>query len=349
MMFSRLPFTTHVIRDFPVLQRLSSDWDNLWTRCPGATPFQRPEWVLAWTQTFQPQHLVVIEVRCGDILVGLAPLFLYHAGEERVLAPLAASVSDYLDWLVDPSASSEILATIFEMLQSTGTPWHRLDLTDLPPTSPLLQFDFEDWDCQRSEETACPVLTLPSSASSVEDLLAAKPRHNLRTARRRTERLGKAQIEVATQSTLEEFLTAMMTLHSSRWGDCGASGMLAEDRVREFHRRAAPALLERNVLRLYAFRLNARLVATLYALAEEDTIYCYLQGFDPAYSALSPGAQILAAVIDDALRNGKSKVDFLRGREAYKYTWGAQDRRTYRLCLRHPAHARRPAYPPLAG
>jgi CelD/BcsL family acetyltransferase involved in cellulose biosynthesis len=182
-------------------------------------------------------------------------------------------------------------------------------------------------------------LTLPPNAKSVVEILSAKPRHNLRTARRRTAKAGDAQIEIANEANLHEFLTAMMQLHAARWTDCGAPGVLAEDRVQDFHRRAAPALLRRGVLRLYGFRLNGKLVATLYAMVELNTVYCYLQGFDPAYSALSPGAQILAAVIDDALQNGRSTVDFLRGREAYKYLWGAHDQQTYRLCLRQRTSA----------
>jgi len=38
-------------------------------------------------------------------------------------------------------------------------------------------------------------------------------------------------------------------------------------------------------------------------------------------------------VIEDAIRAGKLAVDFLRGREAYKYSWGARDRSTTHLQL----------------
>jgi CelD/BcsL family acetyltransferase involved in cellulose biosynthesis len=340
LMSATLNLSTRVLTDLVALEQLSSEWNELWNRCPGATPFQRPEWVLSWTQAVLPEQLYVIEVRRHHTLVGLAPLFLYRSEQEQVLAPLAASVSDYLDWLIEPSGCMEILHRIFEVLESSEISWHRLDLTDVPGTSPLLELDFRDWDCERSLETACPVLNLPLEAKSVEEILSAKPRHNLRTSRRRTERVGKAKIEIANEATLNEFLEAMTNLHGSRWADCGASGVLADDHVQEFHRHAAPALLRRNVLRLYGFRLNGRLIATLYALAERNTVYCYLQGFDPAYSALSPGVQILAAVIDDALRDGKSTVDFLRGREAYKYHWGAHDQQTYRISLRHRTSAR---------
>ncbi|HVO64092.1 MAG TPA: GNAT family N-acetyltransferase [Terriglobales bacterium] len=336
--------STRVITDLVTLEQLFSEWNGLWNRCPGATSFQRPEWVLAWTQTFQPK-LFVVEVRCGQDLVGLAPLFLYRSGEEQVLAPLAASVSDYLDWLIQQGAETEILNEIFDVLKKADVKWDRLDLTDLRGSSPLLKFDFKDWVCERSEETICPVLALPADAQSVEELLSAKLRHNLRTARRRTGKAGQAEIEIASEDTLDEFLTAMPYLHGARWRNCGAPGMLADNNVQEFHRRAAPALLSRGVLRLYGFRLSGHLIAALYALSERNTVYCYLQGFDPAYSALSPGAQILAAVIDDCLRNRKQAVDFLRGTEKYKYAWGARDQQTYRLCLRQRTPAPRSVPP----
>jgi CelD/BcsL family acetyltransferase involved in cellulose biosynthesis len=93
-------------------------------------------------------------------------------------------------------------------------------------------------------------------------------------------------------------------------------------------------LLEKGVLRLYALRLRDRVLAALYALFEKEVAYCYLQGFDPEFAPFSPGAQILAAVIEDAVRHQKRSIDFLRGREAYKYSWGAQDTATYRLRAR---------------
>jgi CelD/BcsL family acetyltransferase involved in cellulose biosynthesis len=334
-------FSTRVIADLASLQPLSPEWSDLWDRCPSATSFQRPEWVLAWAQAFRPKQLCVIEVRREQRLVGLAPLFLYTSGKETILAPLAASVSDYLDWLIDPSANKEILKHILEALQNLDYAWDRLDLTDIPATSSLLQFDFDDFEGQRSVETVCPVLTLPPGIKSVEEILPAKPRHNLRTARRRTERVGKAQVDIANERTLPEFLEAMMRLHGERWTKFGTSGVLAANNVRDFHRLAAPAFLQRGILRLYGLRLNGQLIATLYAFAERDVVYCYLQGFDPAYSALSPGAQILAAVIDDAIRDGKRSVDFLRGRESYKYAWGGRDQETYQLCLRLHASLRR--------
>jgi len=43
---------------------------------------------------------------------------------------------------------------------------------------------------------------------------------------------------------------------------------------------------------------------------------------------------MIGHAIEEAVRAGASEFDFLRGKEAYKYKWGAKDRPTYRCVLR---------------
>jgi CelD/BcsL family acetyltransferase involved in cellulose biosynthesis len=51
----------------------------------------------------------------------------------------------------------------------------------------------------------------------------------------------------------------------------------------------------------------------------------YIGGFDPRWSALSPGTLLLGHAIEQATAEGAAAFDFLRGAEAYKYRWGAID------------------------
>jgi CelD/BcsL family acetyltransferase involved in cellulose biosynthesis len=120
-------------------------------------------------------------------------------------------------------------------------------------------------------------------------------------------------------------------VHETRWSKSGQAGVLADEEVRKFHRRITPVLQEKGVLRLYGLRFDDQIIASLYALFENEIAYCYLQGFDPEFADFSPGSQILWAVIEAAVREHKRSIDFLRGREAYKYAWGARDVPTYRI------------------
>jgi CelD/BcsL family acetyltransferase involved in cellulose biosynthesis len=324
----------HELTSVDALEGLAPEWSALVARSPGATPFQRPEWLLPWTRTFRPCWPRVLAVREGGHLVALAPLFLYLRDGERVLAPLGAGISDYLDVLVEDGRAGPALAALFAHLAADGSGWAALDLPDLSPASPLLRAPVPaGWDGPAVPHDACPVLTLPPPGG----LAAAVPARQLarwRRARRRAARAGPLRLEVADAAGLDEALAALLRLHAARWSSLHQAGVLADPAVQAFHREAAPGLLRRGTLRLYTLRLGSEVAAALYALVEGSAAYCYLQGFDPAHAELSPGLLVVGEVLADLAGRGIRSVDFLRGREPYKHAWGACDRLTFRRELR---------------
>ena len=42
------------------LHALEPDWAALFARCPHASPFQSPAWMLAWVDAFRPRELWVL-------------------------------------------------------------------------------------------------------------------------------------------------------------------------------------------------------------------------------------------------------------------------------------------------
>jgi len=328
----------HVLRDIASAERRGPEWSDLWSRCPDATTFQRPEWLLAWMRTFPPSHPLLIEVRRSDQLVGFAPLLIYRDGSERVLALMGGGVSDYLDILVDPHFAKETLTAIWNHIKEEPD-WTTLDLTDLPSTSPLLHTWPDDLHFSKIAHDVCSGLTLPSTIEELKSLLPFRQLRNLRNARNRLQRAGNVHIEFATPENLPLFLGTLFDLHGRRWAAGGQSGVLADPAIRSFHKSAAPQLLQRGVLRLYRLRLNGNSVASLYTLFERDTVFCYLQGFDPGYAHFSPGTHLLGSVIADAVREGKHRIDFLRGREPYKHHWGSAENPTFRIRARRQAQS----------
>jgi len=281
-------------------------------------------------RSFEPAQLLLIEVRRSDQLVGIVPLLIYQDGSERVLAVMGGGISDYLDILVDPDFADETLAIIWNYIKE-GPDWTRLDLSDLPATSLLLHQWPDHYSFGKTVHDVCSGLTLPSKVEALKMLLPFRQLRNLRNARNRLQRAGEVQIEIATRETLPLFLEALFRLHSVRWARAGLPGVLSDPTIQSFHKIAAPQLLERGVLRLYGLRLSGRMIASLYALFERDTASCYLQGFNPDYARFSPGAHLLGSVIADAVREGKQRIDFLRGREPYKQHWGAFESPTFRI------------------
>ncbi|TIM67791.1 MAG: GNAT family N-acetyltransferase, partial [Mesorhizobium sp.] len=83
-----------------------------------------------------------------------------------------------------------------------------------------------------------------------------------------------------------------------------------------------------HLARCWLMEIDGAVVGAYYGFHHHDRAYAYLGGFDPAYASESPGAILIGKAIAEAVQDGAREFDFLRGRESYKYSWGAKDRWT---------------------
>jgi CelD/BcsL family acetyltransferase involved in cellulose biosynthesis len=310
------------------IKALAPEWLHLYPRSEGATPFQRPEWLLAWIEAFAPRKLFVVELRDDQRLVGLALLLIYPRDEQRVLAFAGGGVSDYLGMLSESFREADLLQAIVTSIEAE---WDLLELTDLHADSEIVKLpSLQSYVC---EHDSCAVLDLPETENELLHLFSKRQRANLRNARSRLERAGDGQFEAATQENLSEFLDDLFRLHTTRWSQAGEPGVLHDERVQLFHKKCAPALHAEGILKLHRMRVNGRTAGILYSLWEGDTVYCYLQGYDPAYAELSPGTQLIFVAMKEAVECGIRKFDFLRGQEAYKQHWRPRPSPTFRIAF----------------
>lgn len=322
-------FQTRILTDPAQLHEIADEWRDLHQRCPAATPFQRPEWILAWMDAFSPKNINAIEVRHNHRLIGIAPLLIYPREQERVLAFIGGGVSDYLDVLTEPEQANDVVFALLEQAKKIDC-WDTLDLTDLSANSVLHKTALERFSTPHDR---CSALALPPTGNEVLQLLSKRQRANLRNARSRLKRAGESRFEVAVEETLPEFLSDLFRIHASRWSQAGEPGVLADEQVKAFHIEVAPKLRASGHLRLYRLSVKQKTIAVVYALVGGSTLFCYLQGYDPESAFVSPGTQLMFFAIQDAVKLGIHKFDFLRGEEDYKRHWRAQTEITYRIQL----------------
>ena len=328
--FSVPRITTKFLRSPAEFQAINAEWKDVFLRSPDATPFQHPSWLLCWIEAFQPRDLIGIEVREGQRLLGFAPLLIYPRHGERVLAFAGGGVSDYLNLLAEPGSEQLVTERALHAVLSIPN-WTVLDLTDLSGNSAFLRSTLGREHTEKHD--VCYVLSLPQSIEHLVESLTKRQWSNLRNARSRTQREGEPSIERASAANVSEFLDDLVRLHTIRWNELDQNGVLNDSRLLDFQRGVAPALLKDGLLRLYRMRLNERTIAAIYAFFHRETVFCYLQGFDPQFAHLSPGTQLMFAVIADAVKLGMRRFDFLRGEEGYKLHWRPQGEPTYRIEL----------------
>lgn len=312
-------------------ESLRDEWLALWKRSSTSTPFQSPDWLIPWWKYFGAGQLCVLAVTDDSRLVGLAPLFITNT---RSLSLLGTGNTDYLDILLDDRFINDGAAAIFAHLCKNRSAWDECDFQNLRHTSPLLTMKpCTGLVTHLQEQNFCPVSSLPSSAQRFLDNLPRQLRHNLDYYRRRLSTLGDVEIGCANEINFTELFDAFVKLHEARWRTNDMPGLLCDANVQGFHREAATGFLANAALKLYALRINARIIASFYGFHHAGRTYYYLGGFDPEFKQYSPGTILIAHAIVEAIGEGASEFDFLRGREDYKYRWRAVDRIIYRKRL----------------
>ena len=318
----RTAFTIEALHGAEALRGIAHEWRALWERCPDATPFQHPAWLLPWCANLERHAISVVTLRSGGRLSAIIPAEIVRERGELVMRLLGRGVTDHLDGVIDPALPPAAVEALIDALLADCD---RAELDQLRPESPLLHG-------LRGAQVRELAPALPLSRD-----LRVVPRarlHELAYLRRRAAREAGLRIEAALAENLDEQLDVLFALHAARWHARGEEGVLSSAAVQRFHREAAHALHAAGLLRMYVLHLQDRAAAAFYGFSAHGRAFYYLSGFDPAFDRFSPGTLIVGHAIEQAAREGATQFDFLRGREAYKYRWGARDRPCYAVELR---------------
>jgi CelD/BcsL family acetyltransferase involved in cellulose biosynthesis len=311
------------------LAEVEDAWWELWCASSSATVFQSPAWLIPWWDCFAPGDLAMIAAWDDGKLIGLAPLYLESGRLGRRLLPLGIGNSDHLDVLL--ASGSLAAGTIAEALAALPFGWDSVELEEMLPGAdgftvppPMGAAD------TTGGQSACPSLPLGAEvdASGLPMTVPGKRRQFFRRTARQVD--GGVAKEIAA----EPFLGMLECLHGARWRSREQAGVLADPRVARFHRLALPRLLDEGLARLTVAYIGGAAAAALYQLRWRDRFATYIGGFDPAFAHQSPQNFLVGEALVHAASAGATRFSFLRGREPYKYHWGASDvwnrRRSFR-------------------
>ncbi|MGC3996082.1 MAG: GNAT family N-acetyltransferase [Anaeromyxobacter sp.] len=337
--------TVRSSRDPARLEALGPEWRALFAAAGEPCPFLSHEWLHAWWRHLGARRaLWLLEARDGaGALAGVLALSaspgLPGARRWRLLGN-GLTGADGLDVLARPQDAAEVRAALARALLG-GEGWDVLDLEDLPCGSPSVAalLDAAGLRGARAEvlrRFSCPGFALRGDYAS--HLRRVRRRETLGRRVRWLARQPGFAVEVAsTAAEAPEAMEDFLRLHRLRWAVEGGSYGIPAGPPEAFHRAVAPALAARGWLRLYRLRVGGAAVAAVYGLELGRRFYYYQSGYNPAWSARSPGAVLVARTVEDAYARGLTDYDFLRGEEPYKLDWTADRRETCAVRLRAPS------------
>ncbi len=320
-------------------EALDRDWLELAGRLEGTSYFQTPDWVLAWWETIAgrpPTRLATWRTPSGKLEAAVV-LSRERTRLHRRLpvsvpvytnAGSGAGAADHCGWLVPAECAEQVGAWVTKAIGRSAL---------------LVRGADPDWSgralptgARVVEATACPRVELP-----LADRGAGPSPAFIRQLRRFTRRLEREGVRfewVAPGWVDERLLMTLFELHAHGRARRGGSTFGVDQLA--FHRRLAERSGPGRGPAAVVARREEAIVGVLYGFWWQDTFAGYQSGWDPTLARHSMGSVLVMHALERAADEGAHTFDFLRGREPYKYRFGARDRcdRTW-LVPRGPAGA----------
>jgi CelD/BcsL family acetyltransferase involved in cellulose biosynthesis len=327
-----------LLEGFEGLDKIEGEWDDLWLSSRERWVFLHPIWARCWVSHYgedvSPKLLCVRNER-GE-LVGLAPLCTSR-GDPQVFKWIGGEeLSDTQDLVIRRGWEAMVLSSLNGILRKILGPRGRLDLHFVSEGSPILSeandMLMEGWDVRIELEECAPFVDLPETWEEFLSSLKGHHRHELRRKMGKLERSFPVRFrEVATDDGWEEGLENFFRLHRASQVE---KAQFMDKRREAFFREMGWAFRKKGILRLTELSVeNGPVLASAVSFVTGETWALYNSGFDPQYRQLSPGIVLVAKTIFAAIEEGLRRYDFLRGRELYKYDFGAKDRLLYKVSM----------------
>jgi CelD/BcsL family acetyltransferase involved in cellulose biosynthesis len=334
---------TEIYTDANGFELLASEWDDLLERSEEAPFFMRHAYQKIWWKHLGNDDLLLIAVRTDDgKLVGLAPLYAKEnsIGLRELSFVGCVDVSDYLDLLVDRDYVEQVYAAFIDALERESARWDGLYLCSLPQRS-ITHTRFVEaaqargWHVEKSQQDVCPVITLPATWDDYLTGIDKKQRHEIRRKIRKIEREATVNwYAVESTDGLDEAMQQFIDLHQKSTAD---KEDFWSDSLIAFFAEVSSVLAEAGWLKLYFIEVNDVKAAAMLCFDYNNEFLLYNSGYDPEqFGNLSPGNVLTSYTIQHAIELGRTRYDFLRGDEVYKFRFGAVAEPVYDLRIHQP-------------
>ncbi len=318
---------------FTTLEPLRAAWNGLLRRSITNTPFLRYEYLKAWWELRgggewpSDALLRVVTARQDGELRGIAPLFQV---DDRLLLLGSVEISDFLDLIVQPADLPAFLDGLLDFL----TDWRQLDWANVLDASPTRQALARraaacGWTFSDQVLQPAPYISLPGDFETYLAGIKKKQRHEIRRKMRRAANYHEPVTWriITAEEELDAAIEACCELMSQ---DPDKQAFLTQT-MRSQMRILLHAAFRAGWLQLAFLEVGGRKAAGYLNFDYDNRIWVYNSGAHPDYLHLSPGWVLLGHLLQWANENGRHEFDFMRGDEAYKYRFGAQDRFVHRL------------------
>lgn len=291
---------------------LASLWQSALVKEKIAYPFYTFSWHNTWFDHFGTNETLVI-ISHNDVIVPLSitdHVAHFTGGEE---------IADYLDAIGQENHKAETWKLALSALKAQGAT--SLLLRNIAEGA-TLDFFKQHKEAEVTEEDTTPTLTLPDSWDTYMTTLGRKERHEMRRKIRRFEE-SYQDLSFGPQAPVDiELLLTLMRKNEDK-------NQFLTPEMEGFFRDLPTAAGD--TLTQFTLTKKDEPIATTLAFKNNTSLLLYNSGYAPEFEG--SGWHLKAKLIEWAIVNHFTHLNFLQGGERYKYDLGAADVPVYRIGL----------------
>ena len=330
--------TIALIQSTPDFLSLKGDWNNLLSHSASHVPFLRHEYLTSWWSTlgggeWDQGDLAVLTDRDRDgSLAAIAPFFI---SKKKLMFLGSFEISDYLDFIAPSERLSSFIPTVLSTIQTDDFPaWDARVLYNFQedsPSLPILQDAAREAGLSFNQEVIqpAPYLSLPESWQGYLDTLKDRYRREIEKKIISADQyfLPVSWYIVTEESdlnpALDDFLE-LMANHPQK------KAFLTERMIEHFKRVVREGFLA-GWVQLAFLQVGDIKAAGYLNFDFNRQIWVYNSGINPLFENLSPGWVLLGKIIQWAIDNRRTALDFMRGDEPYKFQFGGIEKQVLKV------------------
>lgn len=338
------PLRLEIVRDPAAFMALAREWNAVLAQSPQVgNPMLTHEWFRAWWEAFgEKKELLILLLRSGGRLIGIAPLMRFWASHYgapmRLLSLITNDHTNRADF-IGVERSRECVRLVLDFLRGQVGRWDMAELNFLPADSPTVdavrdqagQFGLV---CGEKPSYRSPFITLTGSWEKFYGGLDGHFRRNMKSREKRLAALASVEFEECRDS-LDRFLPEMFAVGDRSWKGKEKTAIASTPTLRRFYTRLAELTHPKGWLSLHLLRVGGKPIAFHYSLRNDGAVYLLKTEYDTGYHTFSPGHQIQKRVLQACYAGGLREFDFLGSDMPWKREWTDRVRPHVRLLLFH--------------
>ncbi len=311
-------------------QKFLDQWKRLYIECPWGTPFQSPEFVTTWFNSYKSMYSpIIIGLENNEhILVGLLILALQKNSNQLVVA--GAHQAEYQCWLASPDCPDDFLIRALVALDNAKLRAETLRFKYLPKnalTQPLLE-----------SKRYLKVVKLvnhqrPLMAINGENIEKSFRKKSNKSRFNRLKKLGELRFrKILDTSCFENTFDRIIKFYDLRQGAINNSFPFLDDpQKKDFHLK----LLKNHpdLLHITITTLDDNLVSAHIGVIGKNAVHLAILAYSPFYANHSPGKLHLMQLGRQLSEENIELLDLTPGGDLWKERFSNDHDEVYELII----------------